>query len=50
MLVYYEQHATAIGAIQREEYQALATVMENRSDPINEPGVARSLGGSCALI
>jgi hypothetical protein len=29
MLVYYEQHATAIAAIQREGYQTLAAQVED---------------------
>ena len=35
MLVYYEQHATAMAAIQRE-HQALVAQMEDRFDPFNE--------------
>jgi predicted GIY-YIG superfamily endonuclease len=50
MLVYYEQHSTAIGAIQREKnYQTLVTQMENRSCYVDESRMAGPLGGDRAL-
>ena len=34
MLVYYEQHATALEAIQREQYQILVSRLEGQADPL----------------
>ena len=45
MLVYYEQHATAISAIQREKnIKTLVTQVEDRFNYFDEPRMARSLG------
>jgi putative endonuclease len=50
MLVFYEQHATAMAAIQREKKnQTPAAPMEDRPDLLDERRMARPLAGYCAL-
>jgi len=50
MLVYYEQHATALAAIQREkEHQTLVASLEDRPHSDAKSGLARLVGRHCSL-